>query len=107
MSEDRALPHAWILPGEFHGAAPRVYDRDLDARHILWSDPLRQYDTRRLGPARGAGIIQHDTSDAGEALRRSFTEPTTDSFRRRGEHPRDGSATRPFQADFRARRMRH
>jgi catechol 2,3-dioxygenase-like lactoylglutathione lyase family enzyme len=102
--EGRAIQDVWILPGVFYGTTLRVYDPAIDAWHILWSDPLRQFYTRQIGRARGADIVQEGTNDAGEATRWSFTEITRDSFRWRGERSRDGGATWHLQAEFFARR---
>ena len=44
--EGRAIQDVWIFPGAFYGTTLRVYDPALDAWHILWSDPLKQYYTR-------------------------------------------------------------
>jgi len=46
--EGRAIQDVWILPGIFYGTTLRVYDPDLDAWHILWCDPLRQFYTAKL-----------------------------------------------------------
>jgi hypothetical protein len=89
----------------FHGTTLRVYDPGIDAWHILWSDPLRQYYTRQIGRARGKDIVQDGTDDAGAAVRWSFTEITPDSFRWLGERSLDGGATWQLQAEFRARRV--
>src|SRR5512144_931333 len=43
--EGRAIQDVWILPNVFHGTTLRVYEPGIDAWHILWSDPLRQYYT--------------------------------------------------------------
>lgn len=51
--EGRAIQDVWIFPGAFYGTTLRVYDPALDAWHILWSDPLKQYYTRQIGRARG------------------------------------------------------
>jgi hypothetical protein len=40
--EGRAIQDVWILPGVFCGTTLRVYDPNIDAWHILWSDPLLQ-----------------------------------------------------------------
>ncbi len=98
----RAVQDVWILPGVFHGTTLRVYDPGLDAWHILWSDPVRQYYTRQIGRARGRDIVQEGTNDAGHRLRWSFTEITGDAFRWLGERDEDG--TWHVQADFRAKR---
>jgi catechol 2,3-dioxygenase-like lactoylglutathione lyase family enzyme len=103
--EGRAIQDVWILPGVFYGTTLRVYDPGLDAWHILWSDPLRQFYTRQIGHARGTDIVQEGRNDAGEATRWSFTEITPDSFRWRGERSRDDGATWHLQAEFFARRM--
>jgi catechol 2,3-dioxygenase-like lactoylglutathione lyase family enzyme len=103
--EGRAIQDVWILPGVFFGTTLRVYDPGLDAWHILWSDPLRQFYTRQIGRAHGADIVQEGTNDAGDATRWSFSEITGDSFRWRGERSHDGGATWHQQAEFFARRM--
>ena len=74
--EGRAIQDVWILPGVFYGTTLRVYDPGLDAWHILWSDPLKQFYTRQIGRARGKDIVQEGTNDAGDAVRWSFTEIT-------------------------------
>jgi hypothetical protein len=95
----------WVLPGVFYGTTLRVYDPGLDAWHILWSDPLRQYYTRQIGRAQGADIVQVGKTDTGDAVRWSFTDITPDSFRWLGERSLDGEATWHLQAEFRARRI--
>ncbi|WP_439576749.1 hypothetical protein [Elioraea sp.] len=101
----RAIQDVWILPGLFHGTTLRIYDAALDAWHILWHDPLKQYYTRQTGRARDGGIVQTGWTDAGEAVRWSFTEMTPDSFRWLGERSRDSGRTWTLQADFRVRRV--
>ena len=103
--EGRAIQDVWILPGVFYGTTLRVYDPGLDAWHILWSDPLRQYYTRQIGRAQGADIVQMGKTDTGEAVRWTFTDITPDSFRWLGERSLDGEATWHLQAEFRARRV--
>jgi hypothetical protein len=103
--EGRAIQDVWTLPGVFHGTTLRIYDPGIDAWHIMWNDPLRQYFTRQIGRARGRDIVQDGKNDAGEPVRWSFTEITGDSFRWLGERSRDGGATWHLQADFRARRV--
>jgi hypothetical protein len=102
--DGRAIQDVWILPGIFHGTTLRIYDPGLDAWHILWSDPLRPYYARQIGRARGDGIVQDGTNDAGEATRWSFSDITPGSFRWRGERSRDGGATWELQAEFVLRR---
>jgi len=104
--EGRAVQDVWILPGFFYGTTLRVYDPNLDAWHILWNDPLKQYYTRQVGRARGGDIVQEGKNDAGAAIRWSFTEIAAKSFRWRGERSLDNGATWQLQADFFARRAR-
>lgn len=103
--EGRAIQDVWILPGVFYGTTLRVYDPSLDAWHILWSDPVRQYYTRQIGRARGKDIVQEGKNDAGAAVRWSFIEITSNSFRWLGERSPDGGITWELQAEFLARRV--
>jgi hypothetical protein len=102
--EGRAIQDVWILPGLFYGTTLRIYDPGVDAWHILWSDPLKQFYTRQIGRAVGRDIVQEGNAGTGETMRWSFTEITPDSFRWTGERSLDGGASWQLQADFRARR---
>ena len=103
--EGRAIQDVWILPGAFYGSTLRVYDPGIDAWHILWSDPLKQYYTRQLGRARGRDIVQDGQNDAGDQIRWSFTDITANSFRWLGERSLDAGTTWQLQAEFLARRV--
>jgi hypothetical protein len=103
--EGRAIQDVWILPGFFYGTTLRVYDPGIDAWHILWSDPLKQFYRRQIGRARGNDIVQEGKDDAGAPVRWSFTDITQDSFRWLGERSPDGGATWQLQAEFFARRV--
>jgi hypothetical protein len=102
--EGRAIQDVWILPGMFHGTTLRVYDPNIDAWHILWSDPLQQYYSRQLGRACGEDIVQEGKNDAGETTRWRFSEITPDSFRWRGEVWHDDGRIWEVEADFHASR---
>jgi hypothetical protein len=103
--EGRAIQDVWILPGVFYGTTLRVYDPGIDAWHILWSDPLKQYYSRQIGRARGNDIVQDGKLENGDAVRWSFSEITPNSFRWRGELSPDSGATWQLQAEFFARRV--
>ena len=103
--EGRAIQDVWILPGVFYGTTLRIYDPALDAWHVLWSDPLRQFYARQIGRAEGNDVVQYGGNDAGDTLRWSFTEIADDSFRWTGERSLDGRKNWHLQADFLARRM--
>ncbi len=102
--DGRAIQDVWILPGVFHGTTLRVYDPGIDAWHIIWSDPLRQYYARQIGRACGGDIVQDGKNNAEEAVRWSFTEIAADSFRWLGERSRDDGTSWQLQAEFSARR---
>lgn len=100
----RAIQDVWVLPGVFHGTTLRIFDPSLDAWHILWNDPVKQYYTRQIGRAQGDDIVQEGTADNGDAIRWSFCEIAPDSFRWRGERTAVPGGPWHMQADFRARR---
>lgn len=102
--EGRAIQDVWIFPGAFYGTTLRVYDPTLDAWHILWSDPLKQYYTRQIGRARGRDIVQEGKLEDETAIRWSFTDIAPNSFHWLGERSRDGGASWQLQAEFFARR---
>ena len=106
----RAIQDVWILPGAFHGTTLRVYDPSIDAWHILWSDPLKQYFTRQVGRAEGRDIVQTGRNDTGEATRWRFVDITPNAapentFCWLGERSLDNGATWQLQARFLARRQ--
>jgi hypothetical protein len=103
--EGRAIQDVWILPGIFYGTTLRIFDPSLDAWHILWSDPLRQFYTRQIGRACGSDIVQEGTDNAGAMVRWTFTDIRPASFRWLGERSRDSGATFQRQAEFHARRL--
>lgn len=103
--DGRAIQDVWILSGIFYGTTLRVFDPALNAWHILWNDPLKQYYTRQLGRAHGADIVQEGETDKGVPVRWSFVERGPNSFRWLGEYSLDGRASWRLQADFRARRL--
>jgi hypothetical protein len=103
--QGRAIQDVWILPGFFYGTTLRIYDPGRDAWHILWNDPFKQYYTRQIGRARGKDIVQDGQNEAGDAVRWSFTEIMTDSFRWLGERSRDQGRSWHVQAEMLARRI--
>jgi hypothetical protein len=102
--EGRGIQDVWILPGVFYGTTLRVYDPSLDAWHILWSDPLKQFYARQIGRARGNDIVQEGTDCAGTPIRWSFTDIAPNSFRWLGERSGDHENWK-LQAEFLARRV--
>src|SRR5882672_4165312 len=103
--EGRAIQDVWILPGVFYGTTLRIYDPGIDAWHILWSDPLRQFHARQVGRAHGLDIVQEGTDATGVPIRWTFTDITPNSFRWLGERSDDGGKTYWLQAEFLATRV--
>jgi hypothetical protein len=103
--EGRAIQDVWILPGVFYGTTLRIYDPGIDAWHILWSDPLRQFHARQVGRAHGLDIVQEGTDATGVPIRWTFTDITPNSFRWLGERSDDGGRTYWLQAEFLATRV--
>ena len=101
----RAIQDVWIFPAAFHGSTLRIYDPGLDAWHILWSDPLKQYYTRQIGRAAGNDIVQEGKAENGDIIRWRFTERTPDSFRWSGERSDPDGGNLVLQAAFLARRV--
>jgi len=102
--EGRAIQDVWTIPGIFYGTTLRIYDPAIDAWHIIWSDPVRQYYARQIGRPQGKDIVQLGKTDTGVALRWSFTEITPNSFRWLGERSFDNQSTWQLQAEYLVRR---
>ena len=114
--EGRAIQDVWIIPARaarrpdgapgpsFYGTTLRIYDPGIDAWHILWSDPVKQYYSRQIGRAHGNDIVQIGKDDSGAAVRWRFTEITPDAFHWLGERSPDGGASWQLQIEFFARR---
>lgn len=115
--EGRAIQDVWIIPARparrndpppgpnFYGTTLRIYDPGIDAWHILWSDPVKQYYTRQIGRADGRDIVQLGKDDSGAAVRWRFIEIAPDSFHWLGERSPDGGARWQLQIEFFARRV--
>lgn len=103
--EGRAVQDVWKLPGAFAGSTLRVYDPGLDAWHILWSDPFKQYYSRQIGRRQGDRLVQEGTDSRGDSTRWSFLDMTGDRFRWLGERRADDGSWERV-ADFAVRRVR-
>ena len=118
--EGRALQDVWMLPrraerqpdaprplpvtGDWYGTTLRIYDPAIDAWHIIWSDPVKQYYSRQIGRAHGANIRQEGTDAEGTPVRWSFTRITPHSFHWLGERSDDGGKTWRLEVEFFVRR---
>lgn len=116
--EGRAIQDVWIVPprGELrhgdaaanvnsYGTTLRVYDPDIDAWRIQWTDPVTRNFLGMIGRAAGDDIVQLGTRPDGQLIRWSFSEITPDSFRWRGEVSADDGASWRLNTEFTAARM--
>ena len=96
--EGRAIQDVWIVPprGELrhgdaaakfnsYGTTLRVYDPDIDAWRIQWTDPVTRNFLQMIGRAEGRDIVQLGTRPDGQLARWSFRDITANSFLWRGE----------------------
>lgn len=116
--QGRAIQDVWRIPGrnpegpddpatsQMYGTTLRIYDPGIDAWHIIWSDPVKQYYSRQVGRARGDDILQEGIDGDGSAVRWTFTERRPDSFHWIGERSRDGGNNWRREVDFFARRAK-
>jgi hypothetical protein len=120
--EGRALQDVWMLPhragrqpeappqqlpvtGNWFGTTLRVYDPEIDAWHILWTNPAKMFHARQIGRARGVDIVQEGRHESGALMRWSFTKIKPDSFHWLGEVSPDNGASWRLQVEVLARRV--
>jgi len=89
--EGRAIQDVWITPprgrrndpiasaADFYGSTFRIYDPGIDAWHIFWLDPVKQFYSRMLGRAAGADIEQLTVNETPQRRWR-FSDITPNSF---------------------------
>ena len=115
--EGRAIQDVWIVPprGEqrsgdaaarvhSYGTTLRVYDPDIDAWRIQWTDPVIRSFLNMIGRAQGDDIVQLGTRPDAHLIRWSFSEITPESFLWRGEVSADQGAAWRLNVEFTARR---
>jgi hypothetical protein len=113
--DGKAVQDVWIFParrlragaGEpwhMYGTTFRWYDSAIDAWHITWFDPSQSLETRQIGRAVGAEIVQLGEDRNGLLNRWRFVEITDRSFRWLGEMSWDKGATWSLLMEMRARR---
>ena len=114
--QGRAIQDVWRIPGRrsgipddpaeswMHGTTLRIYDPGIDAWHIIWSDPVKQYYSRQVGRARGADIVQEGIDADGTSVRWTFTDRKPDSFHWIGERSADGGKDWRVEVEFFVRR---
>jgi hypothetical protein len=116
--QGRAIQDVWIVPprGELrsgdaaasansYGTTLRVYDPDIDAWRIQWTDPVTRSFLQMIGRAEGSDIVQLGTRPDGLLVRWSFSEIMENSFLWHGEISADSGASWRTNVEFAARRL--
>jgi hypothetical protein len=117
--QGRAIQDVWMIPrlrdrkpgtpqlpgaGNWYGTTLRIYDPNLDAWRILWSDPVTGFFTQQTARARGRDIVQEGPDPRGGSMRWTFSELQPDSFHWTGERAPDDKTWR-LEVDIHARRV--
>jgi hypothetical protein len=90
--------------GNWYGTTLRIYDPELDAWRILWSDPATNFFAQQIGRARDRDIVQEGQDPRGGSMRWIFSEIEPASFHWTGERASTGENWRK-EVDIRARRV--
>jgi hypothetical protein len=116
--QGRAIQDVWMIPrlrdrhpgteplpgaGNWYGSTLRIYDLELDAWRILWSDPATNVFTQQVGRAQGSDIVQTGPDPRGGWMRWVFSEIQPDSFHWTAERAPDDWKWRR-EVEIRARR---
>lgn len=111
-----AVQDTWIYPARHlrreapaepwhaYGSTFRWYDPGIDAWHIAWFDPHRAVQTRQIGRAVGADIVQVGEEPNGLLSRWRFVEIRDRSFTWLGERSWDRGATWTLLTEMHASR---
>lgn len=115
----RAIQDVWMIPrlrdrkpgidplpgaGNWYGSTLRIYDPNLDAWRISWSDPANNFFTQQIGRARDRDIVQEGPDPRGGFMRWTFTEIQQASFHWTAERSMDKNDWRK-EVHVHARRM--
>jgi len=116
--EGRAIQDVWITPprglrdhsidagANFYGSTFRIYDPGIDAWHIFWLDPVKQFYSRMIGRADGADIEQLTVNETPQRRWR-FDTITPNSFHWTADvdEGKDGPVQWNRHVEFFARRV--
>jgi len=116
--QGRAIQDVWMIPrrrdrqpgieplpgaGNWYGTTLRIYDPELNAWRIMWSDPATNFFAQQIGRAQGADIVQTGLDPRGGSMRWVFSKIQPDSFHWTAERAPDDRTWRR-EVDIRARR---
>jgi hypothetical protein len=117
--QGRAIQDVWMIPrlrdrqpgieplpgaGNWYGTTLRIYDPELDAWRILWSDPATNFFAQQIGRPQGSDIVQTGPDPRGGTMRWVFSDIHAHSFRWSAERTQDERNWRR-EIDIRARRV--
>jgi hypothetical protein len=117
--QGRAVQDVWMIPrlrerkpgieplpgaGNWYGSTLRIYDPQMDAWRILWSDPATNFFSQQIARAHGPDIVQVGPDPRGGSLRWIFSEIEPNAFHWTGERAEDDVSWR-LEVDIRARRV--
>ena len=116
--EGRAIQDVWITPprgarndaigaaANFYGSTFRIYDPGIDAWHIFWLDPVKQFYSRMIGRADGNDIEQLTVGETPQRRWR-FDAITSDAFHWTADVAETTGAVPQWnrQVEFSARRI--
>jgi hypothetical protein len=117
--QGRAIQDVWMIPrlkdrrpgaeplpgaGNWYGTTLRIYDPSADAWRILWNDPATNVFTQQIGRASGNTIVQDGPDPRGGAMRWTFAEIESNTFRWTAERAPDQTNWRR-EIDIRAHRV--
>lgn len=117
----RGIQDVWMIPrlrdrkpgieplpgaGNWYGTTLRIYDPNLDAWRISWSDPANNFFTQQIGRPQGRDIVQEGPDPRGGYMRWKFTEIQQDSFHWTAERSRDKNNWHK-EVDIHARRTQN
>ena len=115
--EGRAIQDVWIVPPRgaragdaaanrnSYGSTLRVYDPQIDAWRIQWTDPVTLNFLTMIGRRHGDDIVQIGTGPDGVHHRWSFRDIAHERFHWRGEVSGDDGATWRTEVAFDCRRV--
>jgi len=116
--EGRAIQDVWIMPrvadrtqqsdrgNNMYGTTLRMWDPEIQAWRIRWTNPVRGHEERQTGRRVGDEIVQVGARVDGTATRWRFTEITETSFHWIGEVLEPDGQTWKLEAEFLAQRVR-
>jgi len=113
--EGRAIQDVWISPPRnarknvsttrnTYGTTLRVYDPNIDAWHILWTNPITQTYNTMIGRKVGDEIVQEYRDGDGTLNQWVFSEITPKSFHWIGRSSKDVGKRWDVGTEFFARR---